>query len=812
MKKNLTSLLLILSIVFINKPLEAQWNQITLPDTAPTSFMIMHDNDFFLAEPSGLYRSEDGGTNWSKVIDEEIFDLANFDGKLIGKIKTYSYNNGETSANFLFHESEDNGLTWTAIESLMDRSSLIIQNDIIIEYENAQTLENSDFFTNNGHLRISNDKGINFQEIPLPENRYVQRPIINYHDGRLIITLVDFDPFSQETYMYLSNDLGQNWEEIAEAQRIFDIKSLEDDIYSLILDSLSSQIVYYSRDAGSTWNLQTHETDEAGSIDAFARTRLMINSEYIAYNTTSGIVYSEDRESIWSPLETPKSHILYYDSEGISFVKTINKPEFTKFSINSKSLEDIQISGVSSSSFGGIAVLEKTCVDVGDSLLITLNGEEVFINKNTNELIEIPGSNSVNDIVYHKDSLFGLSSNQIVKYDPGSEQWLNTRFIYNTRLNPSGNFIGFYKLASTNDNLYAGAASFPSQFWSFQTAIENQDTLAISIATAVQGSFINPFIYLEDPKKSDGITIWKPLINYFISTDGIEFSILNSLGRFLFPSGDDLISYDNDFIYRSIDLGVTWTGNEYAKPFTQINGSMIDLNNRLFASTDRGVYFTEDDGSTWRSTGVGLENYNVNKLFASENESLYALSDGRGLFTIPISELEPRLEIIGVIDDELSFEPNSTISVEFEDLIVESNIVYPDLELILIEGNEYEIEGNEILPNDISVSSFSVATQITDGIDSSNVFMVPIKINNPLSLENLSKHIYPNPSKNSIKISMNEGDSFQFELLNQTGQELKTGQVSFINSEINIEDLRPGIYFIKFINRDHLTTYKFVKL
>ena len=74
--------------------------------------------------------------------------------------------------------------------------------------------------------------------------------------------------------------------------------------------------------------------------------------------------------------------------------------------------------------------------------------------------------------------------------------------------------------------------------------------------------------------------------------------------------------------------------------------------------------------------------------------------------------------------------------------------------------------------------------------------------------------VYPNPAKETITISLSK-DKYTIELYDVTGRKLKT----VLNNEslkeeslqIQLDNINPGIYFIKIINSDKTITKKFIK-
>jgi len=96
--------------------------------------------------------------------------------------------------------------------------------------------------------------------------------------------------------------------------------------------------------------------------------------------------------------------------------------------------------------------------------------------------------------------------------------------------------------------------------------------------------------------------------------------------------------FSEDNIYRSADLGATWTnvsGTGIAHiPSVPVRGLAINPVRRdfLYAATEIGVFASEDGGTTWKVPQDGPANVSVDDLFWNSG-SLIAVTHGRGLYS-----------------------------------------------------------------------------------------------------------------------------------------------------------------------------------
>ncbi|MFH0761688.1 MAG: hypothetical protein V2A67_09325 [Bacteroidota bacterium] len=102
-----------------------------------------------------------------------------------------------------------------------------------------------------------------------------------------------------------------------------------------------------------------------------------------------------------------------------------------------------------------------------------------------------------------------------------------------------------------------------------------------------------------------------------------------------------LKSLDEDnyqpFLFKSDNRGVSWKSISAGLPEDRINYVLEDpyLQDLVFVATDRGIYYSPDQGTTWTSVSYSLPTVSVQKLaWASENQYLVAATHGRGLFSL----------------------------------------------------------------------------------------------------------------------------------------------------------------------------------
>jgi len=77
---------------------------------------------------------------------------------------------------------------------------------------------------------------------------------------------------------------------------------------------------------------------------------------------------------------------------------------------------------------------------------------------------------------------------------------------------------------------------------------------------------------------------------------------------------------------------------------------------------------------------------------------------------------------------------------------------------------------------------------------------------------NNSINIFPNPFKNILTIQLEQQQNYEYVLLNLNGKNVKSGAFSNSQFQINLTQLKSGIYFLQLKSEQAITTQKVIKL
>ncbi len=87
-----------------------------------------------------------------------------------------------------------------------------------------------------------------------------------------------------------------------------------------------------------------------------------------------------------------------------------------------------------------------------------------------------------------------------------------------------------------------------------------------------------------------------------------------------------------------------------------------------------------------------------------------------------------------------------------------------------------------------------------------------------LSVNDISNYkteitLYPNPANNHVNVKTSNPNLNSYEILDAIGGKVRSGKITGNNTTVGIQDLVPGVYFLKFIDKDNkaVKAKKFIK-
>ncbi len=164
-------------------------------------------------------------------------------------------------------------------------------------------------------------------------------------------------------------------------------------------------------------------------------------------------------------------------------------------------------------------------------------------------------------------------------------------------------------------------------------------------------------------------------------------------------------------VFRSTDAGQTWINVTGNLPSVPVNKLLIDpRNGYVYLGTDNGVYLSTNNGNVWSRFGLGLPNVQVTDLELNQALNvLTAATHGRSLYQFTLDNLQPNSGALSAV---------SGSSVWAGPIMLAGD---PVNNTVTINAN-----GNQALPNGLSVAQLNLIGSITDLTPGSDPRLVKI--------------------------------------------------------------------------------------
>ncbi|MFQ5580513.1 MAG: hypothetical protein ACE5FZ_07865 [Nitrospiria bacterium] len=124
-------------------------------------------------------------------------------------------------------------------------------------------------------------------------------------------------------------------------------------------------------------------------------------------------------------------------------------------------------------------------------------------------------------------------------------------------------------------------------------------------------------------RSQDGGARWEP------ANRGLKDKFISNLTRL--EGGRVFAGTIRSGLFSSRDNGEHWVPANEGLKNAEVQ-SMAILPGRIFAGTGRGVYISRDEGGHWEPYNEGLSDVMIRDLVATKDDTLFAATQGRGLF------------------------------------------------------------------------------------------------------------------------------------------------------------------------------------
>ncbi len=236
-----------------------------------------------------------------------------------------------------------------------------------------------------------------------------------------------------------------------------------------------------------------------------------------------------------------------------------------------------------------------------------------------------------------------ISSSQYGSFRKSFDNGLNSSSILGYSItNEYGDWFTPFEATKNLDTLWAGY----ERIWFSSTSgitwqpLGTQILAQYGINKMAVAKSNNTRIYASDYNK-----LYKIDANYATHTitqtditSGLPFAFINAIA--VHPADENHLwitlsgTTDGEKIYESTDAGITWTNISGMLPNVSANCVAYSIqNNGLYIGMDAGIYYKDDQNTTWQAYNDKLPNVVITKIIVDEtNDLVYAGSYGRGIW------------------------------------------------------------------------------------------------------------------------------------------------------------------------------------
>jgi photosystem II stability/assembly factor-like uncharacterized protein len=617
-------------------------------------------NLFYVGAPSGgVWKTTDGGTNWSTTTDQlpalGVSDIGiNLLNPNILYVVTGDKDGGNTCPTYSFGilKSNDAGATWEETGLVHETSSTIRMRRILVHPTNPDIL-----ITAGGPgIYRSTDAGATWTQVSTG----------NYFD-------LEFKP-NDPTILYAcssnsifkSTDTGLTFESVSEGLPSSGVGRIEmavtqanpSVIYAVLSNSESGfKGLYKSSDSGATWvaksteaeiNIFSYEANGSGgtgiawyaialAVDQQDENTVYSGSVNLWKSTNSGTswtlsahwygangkpyVHADEHTLVVNPL----NNICYSGNDG-GIYKTTDKG--TTWTDISEGLSILQIYRMGASASNPQLILEGS----------QDNGTYLYTNGTWNDVRGGDGMECAFDPVDPSICYSTTQNGEIAKSTNGGRDWRSIK------PEEKGAWITPFQISQINHNvLVAGYKSV------YLTTTYGNTWMKISGELA-GGDYMNEiafapsddaFIYVSSGSRIWGTrdygSNWKSLNNGLpnLTIEGIQVSASEPEKVWIAFSGYS----EGQKVYFSDDGGDSWINYSDGLPNVPANCLMVNKLSKyaVYAGTDLGVYYRNPGMSEWVPFDDGLPNVIVNELDINYKiNKIRAATFGRGIWESPV--------------------------------------------------------------------------------------------------------------------------------------------------------------------------------
>jgi photosystem II stability/assembly factor-like uncharacterized protein len=591
----LTSLILTIILFMITAPVSAQWSQANGPEGGAISDVLLDGSDLYAVTTNGgVYKSGDGGSNWSLVGADIVGDDANTIIKsgstIIAGSDQGAYLSNNAGANWSFSNT---GF------SIADVSHLLVSGSDI-------------YATTAGGVYVSGNDGVNWSGVGLIDlSSDIESIAIN--GGTL---------WAGTDALYKSTNSGVNWAEVTNVG--FTDASINFVYVSgsnTLVQSTAQEGIKYTADGGSTWSVVTGIAEMITTISANAGT-------LYAGTNGGGIYTSSDDGASWSSFSSTGldndiiTRVLfdgttwYAGTGGGVYKSTDSGANWIKMVTGMKAHTVNALLTDGTNVYAGTA---------GGGIFKSIDSGSSWVTINSG----ITGKNyMVFSLLRYATDIYAGTSGGVVKTSNSGTLWvqkntgLSFKFGGKSMVSAGNNILvldflfNIYTTSDGGDNWTTAMGSGGNTFSGLPWSIGSDNT------SVYASGFFGDVVM----KSTDAGTNWVS------ANTGITNSGFNVTTQFSYD-GTNVYAATAEGMFRTDDNGASWVSAGTGLSGV-VNAFAVDGNNIYAGTEGNGVYLTSSQGASWAATNTGLGNQIIASLAAG---SLYAGSKGSGVWSYSLA-------------------------------------------------------------------------------------------------------------------------------------------------------------------------------
>jgi photosystem II stability/assembly factor-like uncharacterized protein len=720
-------------------------------------------------------------------------------------------------------KSEDGGTTWTPI---FDEQPMLSIGDIALapSDQNILYVGTGEVNAGGGSLAYdgdgvyrSNDGGLTWQSKGLTEVGSIGKVLIDQNNPDIVYVGAMGPLFRNDTNrgVYKSTDGGDSWTQslfISDKTGIIDMAidpANADIVYAVAWERERTPEnrsyggptsgIYKSTDGGATWNELTNGLPTAGNLKGRISIDIAVSNPDVLYasyadasGNIQGIYKTTDAGTTWATVSSAGlTNVGFHWWFGGLFINPENENEVYHVGFDMAKTTD---GGASwQSTFTNVHVDQHALAFHPDDASVVFLGNDGGLYTSSNA-----GATSTKDLNLpitqfyrfyadpsNPDRLLGgtQDNNTILTTTAGLSDW-----------NPIFGGDGFQPLVDKDDSniVYAlsqrgnlgksinGGASFSSALSGVNPSDRNNwDT---PIAFDPQDNSIVYYGTNRLYRSTDQAAIWtaiSPDLTSGPSTGNLTFGTLTSIDVSPLDSAVIYVGTDDGNVWSSVDGGSSYTNISAGLPdrwVTRVQASpnapdevFVTFSGYRFGEDDGHVFMSTDQGASWTDLSGGIPDIPVNDIEIDGFDNLYIATD---IGVLASSDMGASWQAFG----------QNMPSVVVTDLHIDTNT--QTLYAATYGRSSYK---TDISSNPLSVNDFSQS-------------MVDMRL-------------YPNPATTqfSISLAQNSGKLAIVSIYNQLGQLQQQFQMNTLEQTIPLDGYASGMYIVKLQMGSHTLSRKLLK-